>query len=243
MSRAMGGGSNDRRRVPTAPSNAVSPSDLLGPLNDVEAKNAPSTLYVAGDVDLLRRGARVSVVGSRRASATGLGRAKAYARGLVEADVVVVSGLAEGVDRAAHEGAIEAGGKTVAVLGSGLDVPFPASNRDLLASIIRDHLAVSQFPPGTRPRRGNFPMRNRVMALLTDATIVVEAGEKSGTRHQGWEALRLGRTLFLDVSVAEQELTWVDEMVHYGAQIIEPHQLAPLLVELPQVAGAGDLPF
>lgn len=218
----------------------LSPADFLGRLNDVEQKNAPEHLFVAGRLDVLRKIGRVSVVGSRDASEAGLERARAYARALVKHDVVVVSGLAEGIDKAAHEAAIEAGGFTVAVLGSGLDVPFPRSNATLLKRIIENHAAVSQFPLGTPPRRGNFPQRNRVMALLTDATIIVEASDKSGTRHQGWEALRLGRTVFLDRSVAEDpEITWADEMRRYGAQVVTPQDLDPVLEQLPQVASGA----
>ena len=90
-----------------------------------------------------------------------------------------------------------------------LDKPFPPANVALFGRIAREHLAISQFAPGVPPRKENFPQRNRTMALLSDATIIVEAGEGSGTLHQGWEALRLGRALFLLESLAvSDELTW-----------------------------------
>ncbi len=223
---------------------SVSPAELLGTLNEVEEKNAPSGLWVVGDVELLRTGARVSVVGSRKPSPEGLERARRYAHTLCELDVVVVSGLAEGIDRAAHEEALRAGGRTVAVLGSGLDRPYPASNRNLFGRIAAEHAAISQFAPGTPPRGKNFPQRNRVMALITDATIIVEAGESSGTRHQGWEALRLNRTLFIDRHVIEAGRSWAGEMLGYGAQVIDPEDLPHLMDELPTVSsGVAELPF
>ena len=218
------------------------PSDLLGPLNEVEVKNAPKRLYVAGDVDLLRAGSRVSIVGSRGASEDGLKRARSLARALVERDVVVVSGLAEGIDTAAHEAAIAAGGRTIAVLGTPLDSNYPASNRMLRQRIMRDHLAVSQFASGQPSQRQNFPMRNRTMALISDATVIVEAGEKSGTLHQGWEAIRLGRLLFLMESVVkDSRLSWPEEMIRYGAQILSRQNLDEVIGNLPSLSVADDI--
>lgn len=209
---------------------------ILGPLTEVEQKHAPDALYLAGDVTLLATGPRVSVVGSRKASDEGLRRARLLAKALVDLKMVVVSGLADGIDTAAHVAAIEAGGRTIAVLGTPLDVAYPASNAALQARIRQEHLLVSQFPTGYRTQPGSFPMRNRTMALLTDATIIVEAGETSGTVHQGWEALRLGRQLFLLDSVArDQTLTWPAKMIHYGAQVLTRQNLVEALREIPSV--------
>ena len=212
--------------------------ELLGPLNQVEQKNAPARLFVAGDRDVLAIGARVSIVGSRRPSALGLQESSRLAGELVRLGVVVVSGLAEGIDKAAHEAAIEAGGRTIAVLGTGLDQAFPAKNRALQERIMREHLAVSQFPVGSPFGRTKFPQRNRTMALLSDATVVVEAGEKSGTRHQGWEALRLGRPLFfLERFYGETSAPWPREMVEYGAQVLSIDSLDLLFELLPERTG------
>lgn len=211
------------------------PEQLLGRLNDVERKNAPEKLYLAGDVELLQRGARVSLVGSRRASKEGLRKVTELAKAAVARNMIVVSGLAEGIDTAAHESAIAAGGHTVAVLGTPLDRVYPAANRPLLDRITADHLAVSQFPPSYPVQKKNFPMRNRTMALFTDATVIVEAGQKSGTLHQGWEALRLGRLLFVLESVANDErLSWPLEMIRYGAQVLSWDNLALFLDEMPE---------
>lgn len=212
--------------------------ELLGPFNEVEEKNAPEGLYVSGDLGLLRNGPRISIVGSRKVSEEGLQRTRSLTRILVERGVVIVSGLAEGVDTAAHETAIASGGRTIAVLGTPLDEAFPAKNRDLQEIIMRDHLAISQFAPGSAGGRKNFPMRNRTMALLSDATVITEAGESSGSRHQGWEALRLGRPIFLMESLADAGLSWVEEMLGYDAHILTRDNIDFLLEFLP--GGARD---
>lgn len=212
------------------------PAELMGSLNDLELKKAPSALYLIGDATLLSRGPRVSVVGSRTASPEGIRRARALAQALVRHDIVVVSGLAAGIDAAAHRAAIEVGGRTVAVLGTPVDEIFPPENADLYGVIVRDHLAVSQFPSGYKTQPKNFPMRNRTMALLTDATVIVEAGEGSGTLHQGWEALRLGRLLFIMESVANNKsLKWPGEMIGYGAQVLSRDNLENVLSDIPAV--------
>ena len=206
-------------------------AELLGHLNDVEAKHAPERLYLRGDAGLLQDGVRVSVVGSRRASDDGLRRARRIARLLVSEGITVVSGLALGVDAAAHGAAIEAGGRTIAVLGAPLDEDYPRQNRELRERIGREHLLVSQFPPGYPIRRGNFPQRNRTMALISDATVIVEAGETSGSLSQGWEALRLGRPLFIMRSLIDDaSLDWPHEMIEYGAYALaEPEDLLEVL--------------
>jgi DNA processing protein len=214
----------------------VTLADVLGSLNDVEQKNAPARLFLLGDAALLRRGPRVSVIGSRRASVEGLKRASFLARALMAHHMTVVSGLAEGIDTAAHTAAMEASGRTIAVLGTPLDQFYPATNRALQEMIGRDQLLVSQFVSGSPVTPKNFPIRNRTMALLTDATVIVEAGEKSGTVYQGWEALRLGRQLFLMESVAsDPSLSWPKAMLEHGAQILTRENLEDELADLPEV--------
>jgi DNA processing protein len=210
--------------------------ELLGSLNEVERKNAPARLFVAGDVNLVRRGPRVSVVGSRKASEDALRRTHSLVRALVEHGMVVVSGLAEGVDTAAHQTALARGGRTIAVLGTPLDQFYPARNRALQERLMREELVISQFPSGATVQPKNFPIRNRTMALLCDATVIVDATEKSGTLHQGWEALRLGRLLLLMESVAaDAELSWPKEMIRYGAQVLSRENLDVVLDEMPEV--------
>ena len=214
---------------------ACSVEELLGPLNSVEQKFAPPKIFVAGDAEILRTGARVSIVGSRAASRDGLARAGKLARALVGHNVVVVSGLALGIDTAAHKAAIEAGGHTVAVIGTPLDRFYPRENKDLQLEIMREHLCVSQFPAGYPTQPKNFPIRNRTMALLSDATVIIEAGETSGSLHQGWEALRLGRGLWIAKWLTEQPgLAWPAKMLAYGARVLANETLEELLAELPE---------
>lgn len=208
--------------------------ELLGSLNEVERKNSPNRLYCIGDRRLFKLGPRISVVGSRTATDEGARRARKLARALVSGGAIVVSGLAEGIDTAAHTSAIEAGGRTIAVLGSSLEVPYPASNRSLFEQIAQEHLVVTQFASGMPVQAKNFPMRNRTMALLSHATVIVEAGERSGTLHQAWEALRLGRSLFLLESVARNpSLSWPAEVMKYGAQVLSDSNLQQLFDQLP----------
>ncbi|HEY1871036.1 MAG TPA: DNA-processing protein DprA [Chitinophagaceae bacterium] len=209
---------------------------LFDTFTDFEKKYAPQNLFVAGDASLLYSGLKVSIVGSRKPSQKGIEDAQCLAKTLVSHGAVVLSGLAEGIDTVAHETAIKNGGKTIAVLGTPLDVAYPAKNRGLLETIKRDHLAISQFPIGYPTKKENFPMRNRTMALLSDATIIVEASEVSGTRHQGWEALRLGRFIFIMKSVLEnKELSWPKEMVKYGAQELTCELLPSFMEFIPNI--------
>jgi DNA processing protein len=216
--------------------------DLIGPLNEVERKNAPGFIFVAGETDLCRKYPKVSVIGTREVSALGLKRTQDIVRLLVGRGVVVVSGLARGVDACAHKTAIEAGGRTIAVLGTPLDQFYPAENAELQRKIMAEQLAVSQFPIGAPKERKNFPIRNRTMALISHATVIVEAGEGSGTLHQGWEALRLGRPLFLMESLTKRsDLKWPREMMGYGAQVLSRSTMSTLFEYLPQEIAYGDL--
>jgi DNA processing protein len=212
------------------------PRELMGrPLNDIEEKDAPRSLFVAGDDTVLRDAPAVSVVGARDASTRGVDVARRMATWLARHAIVVVSGLADGIDTAAHSAAITVLGRTVAVLGTPLSDCYPATNRALQQRIMREHLAISQFPPGRRAQPGNFPRRNKTMALLSDATVIIEARDKSGSLHQAWEALRLGRPLFIMQSQrADPTLAWPRELERYGAQVLDADQWDALLDALPE---------
>jgi DNA processing protein len=206
--------------------------ELIGPLNDVETKYAPKHLYVAGQLPIPLPSPRVAVIGSRKASIKGLTAASNIARVLAEHKVIVVSGLAEGIDSAAHNGAIKANGNTIAVLGTPLDKVYPRQNAQLQDLIMRKHMAVSQFPIGYPVQPKNFVIRNRTMALIADASIIVEAGNSSGSLHQGWEALRLGRPLFIwSPLMHDRSLDWPEKMAMYGA--MEFNDPEEVLDELP----------
>jgi DNA processing protein len=204
--------------------------ELLGPLSPTEEKNAPGKIYLQGDESLLRSGPRVSVIGTRNPSEVGRANARRFSEFLVQNGITVVSGLALGVDVIAHETAVQAGGRTIAVLGTPLDKVSPSSHATLQERIGREHLLISQFPSGFGVHRSNFPQRNRTMALISDATIIIEAGETSGTLHQGYEALRLGRPLFILSSVITSGLAWPAKMLDYGAfPVSEPKDLYEIL--------------
>jgi DNA processing protein len=165
-------------------------------------------VYYAGDLSLLHRPC-VAIVGTRKVSEAGEARAKRLARELALEGVVVVSGLAMGVDTAAHTACLSAGGRTIAVIGTPMDLATPASNEALQELIYKEHLLLSPFPMGSQVHRGNFPRRNQVMAAITDATVVIEASDTSGTLHQSKEAVDLGRWLFITRSCAnDPQLTW-----------------------------------
>jgi DNA processing protein len=163
------------------------------------ASDAPRALYLLGDpahLERLSEAARpVAIVGARRASAYGLEVARVLAHDLAAAGVPVVSGMALGADSAAHEGALEAGGLTVAVLAGGADYAYPRARLGLHRRIRAEGLVVSEMPPGTRPQRWSFPARNRIMAGLAALTIVVEGTLSSGSLITATFAEDLGRDL------------------------------------------------
>jgi DNA processing protein len=220
------------------------PEQLLGPLNEVEKKYAPQRLWVSGDPNLAQETAKVSIVGSRKASSDGLRRARKLASMLAERGVVVVSGLAEGVDSAAHTASMQKGGRTIGVIGTPLDKFYPKANEALQRKIMEEHLCISQFSPRTLVQRRNFPMRNRTMALISDVTVIIEAGESRGSLSQGWEALRLARGLFIRKTLAEsRSLKWPAEMLGYGARILALDEFFTFLSESPALVGLDGLPF
>lgn len=208
--------------------------EVLGPLDEVSRKFAPELLHLEGDPTLLRGTVRVSVVGSRSASEAAIRRTIRLTTELVAGHVVVVSGLAKGIDHAAHTVAMQRGGRTIAVLGTPLDRSYPKEHEALQAEIARDHLVVTQFGLGESVGRWSFPARNRTMALLTHATVIVEAGDESGSLHQGWEAIRLGRPLFFMQSILEDEsLAWPRKLMDYGARPLSSTE--DLFDELPSL--------
>ncbi len=160
----------------------------------------PLLLFYAGS--LADDFASFAIVGSRQPSEQGVRFAAALADTAARNDLTVVSGLARGIDRAAHQAALDADGRTVAVIGTGPDKFYPAEHEPLQRRIAVDGLVVTQFPPGATPTRATFPMRNATMSAYSALTVIVEAGEKSGTKIQAAAAVKHGRPLVLTRQVA-----------------------------------------
>ncbi|HEX6341893.1 DNA-processing protein DprA [Umezawaea sp.] len=180
------------------------------PLQLLMVHQRPPLLTYRGQLDPIDQHA-VAVVGSRAATSRGLAITREVATLLTKQDITVLSGLAAGVDTAAHRAVLDAGGRTVAVVGTGLRHCYPASNVELQTGVERTGAVISQFLPDVGPAKRNFPMRNAVMSGCGVATVVVEAGEHSGTRIQARLALEHGRHLFLMPEVATGT-TWGRDM-------------------------------
>ncbi len=162
----------------------------------------PPMLFVRGDVRAVE--AAVSVVGSRDASDEGLRIAESVAAGLVERGITVLSGLAAGIDTAAHRTTIDAGGRPIGVIGTGITKTYPAANKELHREVAKHGALVSQFMPDAPPQKHNFPMRNATMSGMGLASVVVEAGEHSGARIQARVAVEHGRPVILTDLVVER---------------------------------------
>ncbi|WP_242679106.1 DNA-processing protein DprA [Rhodobacter calidifons] len=165
-------------------------ADYPRALSDIP--DAPPVLWVRGDVSLLHRPA-IGMVGARNASSLGMRMARRLGQGLSEAGFTVVSGLARGIDTAAHEAALEGEGRTVAVMAGGIDVIYPAENDGLARLIDERGCRISEHPPGLEPQARHFPLRNRIVAGLSRAVVVVEAASKSGSLITAKAALDYGR--------------------------------------------------
>jgi DNA processing protein len=188
-----------------------------------DARYPVELIYYQGAWELTEPRA-VAVVGSRKASPEGMKRAQQIARALVKSDFTVVAGLAEGIDTAAHEAALADGGRTIAVLGTPLSSVYPAANRPLQQRIANEQLVISQVPVLRYARQAPpqnrlfFPERNVTMSALTEATVIVEAGETSGTLTQARAALHQGRKLFiLDSCFFRSDITWPARFEAEGA--------------------------
>ena len=174
----------------------------------------------------------VAVVGSREACAAGVATAREVAAELADNQITVISGLAKGVDTAAHLGSLEAGGRTVAVIGTGLRRSYPAANAELQRRIAREGMVLSQFLPDAPPAKYSFPMRNAVMSGLAAVTLVVEATEGSGARMQARLALEHGRPVLLMSSLLKQN--WAGELARRPGS-----RLGGRRRQLPQGGGPG----
>jgi DNA processing protein len=198
---------------------ALARGDAEYPALLLAVPEAPEPLHVRGRL-VDRDALAVAIVGSRRATPYGLGVAEALAADLAARGVTVVSGLARGIDAAAHRGALRVGGRTVAVLGSGLDVVYPTENQRLAEEIAEGGALLSQFAPGTPPLPHHFPTRNRVIAGLSLAVVVVEAAERSGSLITARLAAELGReVLAVPGRVTAPESRGTNRLIQDGAAL------------------------
>ena len=210
--------------------------ELLG-----QIARAPERLYVKGNIEYLHMPA-LAIVGSRNPTEAGRRNAFEFARHLGGAGFCIVSGLAEGIDTAAHRGALDAGAATIAVLGHGIDRVYPASNRDLAHEIAAHGALVSEFPLGTHPERSLFPQRNRLISGLSLGTLVVEAARRSGSLITARLAGEQGREVFaIPGSIHNALSRGCHKLIRQGAKLVETAddivaELAPLSSHLLQTS-------
>jgi len=198
--------------------------DPLYPKALLELPYPPPVLYFVGRAELLNNAA-LAIVGSRSATAQGKDNARAFARALSQVGMTVVSGLALGIDGAAHEGALEGPGSTLAVVGTGLDRVYPARHRALAHAIAERGALVSEFPPGTPPREWNFPRRNRLLSGLSQGVLVVEAALRSGSLITARYAGEQGREVFaIPGSIHSPLSKGCHKLIREGAKLVETAQ-------------------
>jgi DNA processing protein len=186
-----------------------------------QISDPPLVLYIRGESAVLS-GHAIAMVGSRRPSAYGSSVAHRLAGDLAQRGLVVVSGMARGIDSASHRGALEAGGKTVAVLGSGVDVIYPRENKRLSETIVENGAMISEFPLGTHPAPENFPIRNRVISGLSLGTVIVEAAEYSGSLITARLALEQNREVFaVPGNITSAQSFGPNLLIKQGAKLVD----------------------
>ena len=199
----------------------LKPGELGFPPMLADLRDAPRELHVRGDPSVLELPA-LAIVGSRNPTRGGERNAFEFSRHLAQSGFVIVSGLATGIDSAAHRGALAAGGTTVAVLGCGVDVVYPASNHELAEEIAASGALVSEYPPGTEPRRAYFPERNRLISGLSLGTLVIEAARKSGSLITARLAAEQGREVFaIPGSIHNPLSRGCHRLIRDGAKLVE----------------------
>ncbi len=212
-------------------------ADQLYPEGLKRINSAPPVLYMKGRMERSDKYA-VAIVGSRNSTTYGRQVAEQMGRKLASSGLTVVSGMARGVDTSSHIGALKAGGRTIAVLGSGLDVPYPSSNRGLINKAATSGCVISEFPFGTGPLRVNFPRRNRIISALSMGVIVVEAALDSGSLITVTYALEQGKEVFaVPGNITSRNSRGTHELIKNGAKLVESAD--EVIEELrPQLKGA-----
>jgi DNA processing protein len=181
----------------------------------------PWALFSKGDLSLLEMEPKLAVVGSRQATAYGKSAINFIFPGLLSKGVVIVSGLARGIDKISHETAIDHNGKTIAVIAGGLYHIYPKENEELAFRLMKNQLIVSEYPPDTRPERWHFPMRNRIISGLAAGTLIIEAKQKSGSLITANYAVNEGREVFaLPGSIFNHCSNGTNELIQQGAKLV-----------------------
>lgn len=202
----------------------VTLADSTYPQALLNITDPPLLLYVKGRLDLLNRPA-LAVVGSRNATPQGAHNAEAFSRSLSDAGLCIISGMAHGIDAAAHRGALQGQSSSIAVVGTGLDKVYPAANRDLAHALAAQGALVSEFPPGTPPLAANFPRRNRIISGMSIGCLVVEAGLQSGSLITARLALEQGRDVFaIPGSIHSPQSKGSHALIKQGAKLVETAQ-------------------
>lgn len=200
----------------------------------------PLALFYRGNPALLKKSA-AAMVGSRRASAYGINAARHLAGQLAMAGVAVISGLARGIDAASHQAALDAGGDTIAVLGTGIDVVYPRSHKKLFRTIEERGLIVTEFAPATPPLPPNFPIRNRIISGLAMATVIVEATGRSGSLITARMAAEQGRNVCaVPGTIFAPGAEGTNRLIQYGAKLV--HDVNDILEEVPGAPRLGSVP-
>ena len=186
----------------------------------LDLDRCPNSLYAVGDSDVLSR-PRIAVVGTRKSTAYGERVTRNLGIAFARAGVTVISGMARGIDARAHRTALEQGAGTVAVLGTGIDVPYPVGHRALHAEIANHGLVLSENAPGATAQKGAFPKRNRIIAALAPLTVVIEAGYRSGAINTATQALELGRIVAaVPGPIDSQQSEGTNQLLKDGAHVI-----------------------
>ncbi|MBB5343114.1 DNA-processing protein DprA [Tunturibacter empetritectus] len=218
--KAKAAAEDELKRVAEAGGSLLTPEDEAYPERLREIYDPPSALWIRGDVSLLARPG-IAVVGTRQPSPYGAGMAELLSRDLANRRMVILSGMARGVDTAAHKGAIEAGGKTIAVWGTGIDVIYPKENKKLAEQIVATGgTIVSEYPLGTFPAPQNFPIRNRILSGMSVGVLVIEAAEYSGTRITARCAMEQNRDVYAVPGNVTNKNAWgPNTLIKQGAKL------------------------
>jgi DNA processing protein len=248
--KARAAAEDEMRRTLEAGGSVLTPEDEAYPERLREIYDPPTVLWIRGNLELLARPG-IAVVGTRQPSPYGAGMAELLSRDLANRRLVILSGMARGVDTAAHKGAIEAGGKTIAVWGTGIDVIYPKENKKLAESIVTSGGAiVSEYPLGTFPAPQNFPIRNRILSGMSVGVLVIEAAEYSGTRITARCAMEQNRDVYAVPGNVTNKNAWgPNTLIKQGAKLTAtwedvwedlPSQIRLALEDEMAAAGPGE---